>query len=140
MIRTATILSICLCAFGVVAQEAAPVTVSREDCQRVVKHTARDDVAYKPGVDVYGNAVVSADVPSDTQFKVPDIITMDFGLDFAGSYGISGAGDVTSTTDLFAITYDMGQGALTVNGEPLTKADSQAVARACEQALGKGQD
>ena len=55
-------------------------------------------------------------------------------------YGVSGAGDVTSTTDMFTGTYDMGKGALTVNGQPLSKADSNAIARACAQGLKKPQD
>lgn len=140
MFRAVTLLSVSLCAFSATAQDAPPVTVSTEDCRRIVKHTPRADVTYKPGVDVYGNPVVPADVATVTPFKVPDIITMDLGFDFAGRYGVSGAGDVTSTTDLFTVTYDIGQGALTVNGQPLSKADSKAIALACEKSLHKPQD
>ena len=140
MFRAVTLLSVFLCASSAVAQEAPPVMVSAQDCQRIVKHTPRDDVTYKPGVDVYGNPVVPADTAAVTPFKVPDIITMDLGFDFAGRYGVSGAGDVTSTTDMFTVTYDIGQGAMTVNGQPLSKADSDAIARACAQGLKKPQD
>ena len=140
MYRTVLLLSVSLCAFSAAAQVASPVTVSAEDCQRLVKHTPRDDVTYKPGVDVYGNPVVPADTASDSPFKVPDKITMDLGFDFAGRYGVSGAGDVTSTTDMFTVTYDIGQGAMTVNGQPLSKADSAAIARACAQGLKKPQN
>ena len=140
MFRAVTLLSVFLCASSAVAQEAPPVTVSAQDCQRIVKHTQRADVAYTPGVDVHGNPVVPSDVATDTPFKVPDIITMDLGFDFAGRYGVSGAGDVTSTTDMFTVTYDIGQGAMTVNGQPLSPADREAVAQACEKGLKKADD
>lgn len=142
MKRSVVLLSVALSAFSAVAAEpqAPQVTVSAEDCKRVIKHTPRADVTYQPGVDVRGKSVVPAGTANDSPFKVPDKIVMDFGLDFAGSYGISGAGATTATSDLFAITYDIAQGGLTVNGQPLSKGDAQAVARACKQMLDQGQD
>ena len=139
MYRAVTFLSVFLCAFSAIAEEASPITVSAEDCQRLVTHTPRADVTYTPGVDVYGNAVVPADVTTDTSFTVPETITMDLGLDFAGRHGISGAGDVTATTKLFTVTYDVAQGVLTVNDQPLSTADSKAIAQACQKALHKPQ-
>ncbi|ARJ65306.1 hypothetical protein WV31_06400 [Magnetospirillum sp. ME-1] len=37
------------------------ITISKLDCSRVISHTPAPDVAYKPGVDVRGKPVVSAD-------------------------------------------------------------------------------
>jgi len=142
MKRSVALLCVALSAFGAqaVEPEAPQVTVSAEDCKRLLKHIPDADVAYKPGVDVHGKAVVPAETATDTPFKVPDEIVMDFSLDFAGSYGISGAGGAAAQADLFKIKYDIAQGVMTVNGQPLSKSDAQAVARACKQMLDQGQD
>lgn len=58
---------ICLSASVSLAQGAAGssgpmvITISKLDCSRVIRHTPAPDVAYKPGVDVHGKPVVSAD-------------------------------------------------------------------------------
>ena len=39
---------------------ATTIVISGKDCRRFVRHTARSDVNYKPGVDVYGRPVKSA--------------------------------------------------------------------------------
>lgn len=41
---------------------AQTITVSPSACQALTAHTAADDVAYKPGVDVAGNDVAPADL------------------------------------------------------------------------------
>ncbi|KIL99011.1 hypothetical protein CCC_02461 [Paramagnetospirillum magnetotacticum MS-1] len=57
----------CLCTPAVMAQGASGssgpvvITISKLDCSRVISHTPAPDVAYKPGVDVRGKPVVSAD-------------------------------------------------------------------------------
>ena len=45
-----------------VANAGPKVTMTKRDCQRLVRHQARDDVAFKPGVDVRGKKVKSADL------------------------------------------------------------------------------
>ena len=51
-------------------------------CQTLVNHKPMAGVAYQPGVDVKGNAVVPADVNA-AQFKVPDIIKVPLTIDLA---------------------------------------------------------
>lgn len=58
------------------------VRISRLDCQRLVPHLARPDVAYRPGVDVRGEHVVPADVDRRPRLVPPDIITIDITVDF----------------------------------------------------------
>ncbi|PHS78162.1 MAG: hypothetical protein COB59_08535 [Rhodospirillaceae bacterium] len=133
-------LSLLLLNAPALAQEAvSKVLVSLKDCQRLVKHKPRADVAYKAGVDVRGKSVVAAHGPGKDPgaFKLPDKITIDFGLDLKGKYGISGAGEHTATTTLFPVVYDLGMGGLTVNGKRLTTDDSQAIEKACESILNK---
>ena len=139
MKTVATLVSVLLYALPALAQDAPKTTVTQADCKRIVKHTPRADVAYQSGVDVRGNAVVGADLKRpEGAFKIPDQITIDFGLDFAGRYGFDGTGTQDATASLFLITYDLAMGALTVNGQPLNKADSAAVAKSCAAML-KGQ-
>lgn len=134
------ILSIVLLNSPALAQESkSKISVSLKDCKRLVKHKPRADVAYKAGVDVRGKSVVAAHGPGADlgAFKLPEKITIDFGLDLAGKYGISGAGEHTATTDLFPVVYDLGMGGLTVNGKRLTSDDSRAIEKACESILNK---
>ena len=68
------------------------VAVSRADCQRLVAHVPAADVAYKPGVDVHGKAVASADLPGGgNDLKLlPDVIEFDYTINPVG-YGQSKA-------------------------------------------------
>ncbi|WP_096704403.1 hypothetical protein [Magnetospirillum sp. 15-1] len=54
------------------------ITISRLDCSRVIQHTPAADVAYKPGVDVHGKPVVSADAdPKQAEFAkkiLPEVL------------------------------------------------------------------
>lgn len=125
---------------GPLAGVVHEVSVSLEDCRRLVDHVPSADVAYQPGVDVDGNAVVPAEGPEGEQplgrIQVPDEIVIDFGYDFAGAYGIPDTGLETATANILTVQYDLAAGALTVNGKPLKKADSRAVVKACEMMLG----
>jgi len=119
-------------------QDAKTVThmsVSLEDCKQLVNHQARGDVAYQPGVDVYGNAVAPADVQPLGAIKVPDEIVIDFGLDLAGRYGFGAASLFDATAGIATIQYDIATGALTFNGKPLLDEDARAIERACKLRL-----
>jgi hypothetical protein len=146
MKKSVLILSILLWGVPAFAQDMAPskptkpvseVSVRREDCQRLVKHTASADVAYTPGVDVNGKSVVPAhgDGPAPLEIELPKKIVIDFGIDLAGKYGILGTGEQTATTTIFPIEYDLGMNALTINGKPLSSDDSRAIAKACKLLL-----
>lgn len=68
------------------------------ECRYLETHVARDDVAYKPGVDVRGNAVVSADLNA-APFVVPDIIRVPLTVDIIerlpdAPAGLEGQGDL----------------------------------------------
>lgn len=124
------------------AKPVNEASISLDDCRRMVPHVADDDVAYRPGEDVYGNPVVPAEGPDAHQngqvlgeIRPPDEIVIDFGLDLAGLYGIPAAGLYTATGGILTITYDLAQGSLMVNGKPLRAAESQAVAKACKMML-----
>lgn len=117
------------------------VSITLEDCKRLVGYVPDADVAYQPGVDVRGKPVVPAEGPDADalgQIKLPDEIVIDFGYDFAGAYGIPNTGLETATAGILTIIYDLGQGGLTVNGKSLKSADARAVKKACEMMLKSG--
>ena len=53
--------AIAVFAVNTVSLGAQTITVSPSACQAFTAHSPRDDVAYKPGVDVSGNAVTPTD-------------------------------------------------------------------------------
>ena len=62
------------------AQQGAPmvITITKADCSKLIQHQPAPDVAYKPGVDVRGRPVVSADAdPAAAAFAkkiLPDVL------------------------------------------------------------------
>ena len=87
MLRTVSIAAtatLCLGIGSAAAQQAngtaAPlvITITKLDCSRLIQHIPAPDVAYKPGVDVHGRPVVSADAdPAQAEFArkiLPDVL------------------------------------------------------------------
>lgn len=123
-------------AFAQDAEKAVThMSVSLEDCKRLTRHKARDDVAYTPGVDVRGKAVAPAEIQPLGAIKVPDEIVIDFGLDLAGRYGFGAAALFDATAGIATIEYDLASGGLTFNGKPLLDEDARAIERACKLRL-----
>ncbi len=124
---------------GLVQAADKPVTkasVKTKDCKRLMKRNARVGANYKAGVDVRGKKVKSADLDGGSNFDLPKEIVIDFGLDLAGKYGISGTSGYEATAGIGKIKYDLGSGALTFNGKPMNKSDQAAIQRACSKVLG----
>lgn len=123
------------------AEKATPLThmsISLADCKKLTQDRMRNDVTFKPGVDVNGRHVVPAAGDFATGdfatgiLKAPDEIVIDFGLDLAGRYGIVGSGFYKVTAGILTVHFDPDTGKLTFNGKPLLRADAQAVTKACE--------
>ncbi len=60
---------------------AGAIRISRLDCQRLVRHAIRPDVAYRPGVNVRGEHVVPADVAPRLRPRLPNSIVIDITVD-----------------------------------------------------------
>lgn len=118
-----------------VVKSVTHMSVSVEDCRRLVKYQAAPDTHYKPGVDVRGKAVTPADLPPLGAIEPPDEIVIDFGLDLAGRYGFGGAALFDATAGIATIEYDQESGRLTFNGKPLLNEDVRAVEAACRMLL-----
>ena len=114
--------------------KAAEATISSRDCQRLVRHQARGDVTYKPGVDVRGKKVKPADAGGDSTFKLPKEYSFNIGVDIAAKYGL----------DAKNISSEMVTGKVTVigsrvymNGKPVTTEDQAGLATKCRSLLSR---
>ena len=59
------------------AAGAETLVVSRQDCQRLVRHVPAADVAYQPGVDVQGRPVAPADLGGGLDLGLPESYSFD---------------------------------------------------------------
>ncbi|MEO5373927.1 MAG: hypothetical protein H7840_06550 [Alphaproteobacteria bacterium] len=109
----------------------ATARIDRAACARLVEHVPADDVAYRPGVDVRGNAVAPANVGGGRSIKVPEEISIDIGRDIASKYmpGVAGGYGKTSVG-----TVTVKNGKTYFNGEPIADRDQAALAAACKKA------
>jgi len=70
-----------VCGLGFVPGAGAEtVTITREDCGRLVRHVPAPDVAYQAGRDVYGRPVVPADL-NPSPLRLPETFTIDITTD-----------------------------------------------------------
>lgn len=105
--------------------------IATKDCQKIVRHSASADVAYKPGVDVYGRKVAGADLGGGSTLKLPDEIAISLDIDLADKYGISAGGLATPEANVGKVTYKAGQ--VYYNGQRLDSSDEAAIAEACRK-------
>ncbi len=54
----------------------ADITVSRQDCDRLVQYQQAPGVEYQPGVDAHGRPVAPADLGGGYQIKPPETIVI----------------------------------------------------------------
>ena len=116
---------------GGAAAADAPLRVAAADCARLVRHVPAPDVAYRPGVDVYGRPVVPADLDSP-EVSIPDTVLILITLDLQERFGIP------ANSVLFEGNAGIGVVAVegdrvTFNGRELTDPEARALAAACQR-------
>lgn len=111
----------------------AAVRIAPEDCRRLVQHRPSADVAYKPGVDVRGNAVAPADLPGQARITAPNEITLNLTIDVLEQYGVSSESVLAPSGEasVGTVTYDIASGRMTYNGQALSDPEQDALAAAC---------
>ena len=109
------------------------IKIAPKDCQRLVQHRPGADVAYKPGVDVRGNAVAPADLPGQARLTAPNEITINLTVDLLRQYGVSSGSTLAprGEASVGTVTYDIAAGRMTYNGQPLSDPEQDALAAAC---------
>ena len=116
---------------------AQTITVSPNDCQAMTAYTPSDDVAYKPGVDVDGNAVAPADLNSsgqldfgaDHEFWLPIEVPLQDVINIAPADNL----DSIRASDIGVGTVTVKNGQAYFNGEPLGDSQSHALAAECAE-------
>jgi hypothetical protein len=117
-------------AVSVPVQAQTTVRITETDCSQLVSHVASSDVAYRPGVDVNGNAVAPADLNAQPQIAVPDVISIPVTIDLATNLGIDTPFLARPTVGEVQITRD---GRVTFNGQPIGGHAQQELAKRCQQ-------
>ncbi len=84
----AAALAAALAATPAAAHEKATVAITRADCARLVAHVPGPDVAYQPGVDVYGREVAPADLGGAPRIELPETIFIAIEVDLLERFGI----------------------------------------------------
>jgi hypothetical protein len=131
-----------------VSARADELTVTAEDCRKLIQATESADVEYKPGVDVNGNPVVGADLDGGYPDMVPQDITIPIGVDLADRLGRARAlaqGNTNPTeADRPLLPYDgtLPVGTITLRGntvywndQELAPQDDAALAKACRERM-----
>ncbi len=113
---------------GLGQQEAAPITIqiTKQDCQRLVRHQAREDVEFKPGRDVRGRSVAPADLDGGNRIKIPDVISFDLQLDM--SKYLANAEDQADAETAAALSADKATAAATAAETAAVSAEAAASA------------
>lgn len=122
---------------------AAQYTVKPDDCEAITAYEPTDDVAYKPGVDVDGNAVVAADL-NDTgriDYNADDIV-ISIGNPLVATAGVVGdqSAFVAAGGRIDTFGADSSVGSVTLrggevyfNGQRITDNEARAIAVACAE-------
>ena len=116
---------------------AQTITVSPNACQPLTAHTPSRDGAYKPGVDVHGNAVTSADLSdsgklnlaADHEFWLPTEVLLEDAITIVAGDKLNSIR--ASNIRVGAVTVKNGQAYF--NGEPLGDAKFHAIAAECQK-------
>lgn len=103
-------------------------------CQALVKHVPDADVAYQPGIDVHGRAVVPADLDGGNTLTLPDEIKIPLTVDLMSFLNL----DQSALPASAMKRNDVQLGTLTLkgdqvhyNGQPLTNAQQDNLAVLC---------
>lgn len=117
------------CALFAVSAQAQNITQRVELCHVLDKHVPDDDVTYKPGVDVKGNAVAPADLNGGSDFELPETIKIPLTINLAEEFDIDGEYTEDSLNAPLGMIEVRMDGAVIYNGQDIS---SQAMVY-CEE-------
>jgi hypothetical protein len=110
------------------------LAVSREACNQLADYVPDPGIAYKPGVDVNGQAVAPADLPGNAQIAIPEEFSILVTADLGQKLGIpANSKNYQSYAYIGTVTYKDGQ--VYFNDQPLQDPQAAALAQACRQAM-----
>ncbi len=116
------------------------MAITSADCARLVAHVPGPDVAYQPGVDVYGREVAPADLGGTPRIELPETILIDIEVDLLERFGIPENpapvdADVPALYDPDAEVGEVAyrDGRFTFNGQPLQDEAQAELAARCQE-------
>jgi hypothetical protein len=108
--------------------------ISAADCRRlIVEHAPGPGVAFRPGVDVYGNAVAPADLPGSRRVRLPRVIRIRLQVDLETYLGIVPQPGIDPDVMLGQITVRGNR--VYFNGQPLDEPHHSFVVGQCRRQL-----
>ena len=108
------------------------VAITRADCARLVAHVPAPDVAYRPGVDVYGREVAPADLGGAPRIELPETILIDIEIDLQARFGIpADSTQYDPDAEVGEVAYRDGR--FTFNGQPLQDEAQTELAARCQE-------
>ncbi|MCF8466974.1 MAG: hypothetical protein K9G33_06190 [Sneathiella sp.] len=126
------IFSVSLFVVSVAQAEDFRMEISKTDCERIVKYVTDQDVTYKPGVDVRGNAVAPADLPG-SQIQVPDKVFINLSLPFKDLLNNYNPKLKNAEVYVGTVEYDLKLGRMLYNGQELSDPAQNAIAVECRK-------
>ncbi len=126
------LLAAALAVAPVAAHEKATVAITRADCARLVEHVPDPDMAYRPGVDVYGREVAPADLGGAPRVELPETVLIDIEVDLLARFGIP-ANEVLFDPDAEVGKVVYKDGRFTFNGQPLQDQAQAELAARCQE-------
>ena len=124
-------------AANILSLGAQQFTVAPSACEALTAHTPRDDVAYRPGLDVSENAVALADVnaagqinlDADHEFRLPIELPLDNALAVAAADTLN----IVRDSNIGVGTVTIKNGRAYFNDEPVGDAQSHSIAAECQK-------
>lgn len=94
------------------------IVIDTSKCRFATRHQPAPDVAFKPGVDVHGNAVVPADVNGGQVFQPPARVPIQLLIPLSELLANPPAGLGDANIDLGLLEVEIATGRLFLNGKP----------------------
>lgn len=119
--------------------EVVRIETSQENCARIQKHIARNDVTYKPGVDVNGKPVAPADLQDQPKF-LKDEIVIDLALPLKDLYDVANPPNrkiQNAEVLVGTVRYELLSGKFYFNDQPLADTALYAIAEKCQEIYDK---
>lgn len=106
------------------------LVLTKSFCTNLITYVPSADVAYKPGVDVYGHPVAPADLPGQQSYPLANPIQTAIILNTARLAQIPSIPGRSETYPAF-IAVDPNTGAVSLNGRPIQQTDEATLAKLC---------
>ena len=104
------------------------VEISDGSCALVTAHQAREDVAFRSGVTIAGDEVVSADLPQDYQYSLRPIYEFDVRINPLPNSAFA----AETRMNVATVAYEPITGRVLVDGEEIVWMHERALQAACE--------